>query len=162
MPCLAALGREEMLHLLVLFVFTTTLMMPNRAVSQVLGYLLPPAAHILEQPECPATIKKYKVTRKTKKGLLIPSQDGDVSGNGENHKVTLVNQGERVIVATRLVFLSFDIWDQYLSTWHHDYIRIIPMKEKRDTKYGRWFVSVFPLHTGIVYIDRVRFRAGMI
>ena len=125
-------------------------------------YIIKEVAHLIQQAGCPVEIRRYTVKRKTRDAVTDGIVGARITGNGVAHGVELVNPASRVVVATRFVFITYDVWDDFLHVAHTDYIWKLYKNEKRKTGWTRWQREEFPAHTGIAFIDRVRFEDGKV
>jgi hypothetical protein len=86
----------------------------------------------------------------------------DEAAEGLRHDVEYRNRGEGRIVAIQFGFVSFDVWNEFLSkTPALAGAGLSARGRDRNT----WFTSTdagVAFHTGVVYVDRVRFESGEI
>lgn len=117
-------------------------------------FAITPKSIVVKQPNSPVSIDSYSGKYKS----------GDTYGKGKGiqHKVSYSNASNRTIVAIRLGFVSFDIWNEKLDkTGGITIEKIPPGKTDKGTWVTRSYGS-FTFLTGVAYVDRVRFEDGEI
>jgi hypothetical protein len=110
-----------------------------------------PENHIVKQSESPIEITRYKAAF---------SRDD----YGINHSARYLTHGDRLIVAVRFGFVSFNIWNEFIDKSGGIAIKdIAPTTGKVSTDNGTWNFRCRgegEFHVGFVYVERVRFENG--
>lgn len=134
------------------------------------GFAIEPVSIIVRQVESPIKILDYSA-KYPHEAFGKPSID-EIS-----HKLEYENIGDKFIVAIRFKFISFNVFNEYLDSFHVYAIENIATKleerrEKREEGYtvkvpikkketwGQNCYEDFTFLTGIVFVEKVRFEDG--
>ena len=114
---------------------------------------LKPNAKIVAQPDAPITINTYSARYE---------QRSQYTQEGIQHELQYASKSDKTIVAIQFGLIAFDIWNEFL-----DRTAGITMDQMVAGKprTGRWVAtaySAFSFHTGVAYVNRVRFDDGTI
>ena len=125
-------------------------------ISVTPAYAIEPVAKVIEQPDSPLKITDYKAEYK-KRGAFT----GDIQ-EGIYQNVEYQNTGDKVIVAVRITFISFSVFNEFLDRTYGIEIDDMPAGK---TGKGTWIarsLADFSFLTGLVYVDAIRFGDGTI
>ena len=80
---------------------------------------------------------------------------------GIHHQAGYVNRTDRLIVAMRLGFVSFSVFNEFIDrTYGVDISDVKPGEEGGGLWVERFARADFSFLTGVVFVDRVRFEHG--
>ena len=84
------------------------------------------------------------------------------STNSIGHRIEYQNISDRMIVAIRFVFVSFDVWNKVLDiSTITDMDTVDPYKKKKEDGAAK-AISSLTFLTGTVFVHKVRFENGEI
>ena len=114
---------------------------------------LEPVAVIVAQPSAPLLITELEV---------VPfSAAGSNTGiEGVRWEVDYQNASDRQIVALRVGFVSFNAFNEYMFRFEGYLTKDIDAGRTDDGDWTQRRLGAFAFHTGVVYVDRVRFANG--
>ena len=108
---------------------------------------------IVEQATAPVLITAYRAEYQKRT---------DEAPEGLRHEVEYRNRSEQRIVAVQFGLVTFDVWDEFLdNTAALAAEGLGPRGRDRNTWLTATAAGV-AFHTGVVYVERVRFESGEI
>ena len=119
---------------------------------------LTPVEVISDQPDSPLRLTEFDAWHQDSSpygGQYNP-------GNPEriNYEVEIQNVSDRKVVAYRLGFVSFDVFNQYLSRSVGQAVEDLDPGDDEKMGWSDQKSNSGGFHTGVIYVDRVRFENG--
>lgn len=112
-----------------------------------------PDSKIVEQADAPVLVTAYRTE--------YQKRTADTS-EGIRHFVEYRNRSARKVVAVQFGLVVFDIWNEFLDRTAGLSTEPVAPRAREN---GTWLTpntSAFAFHTGVVYVDRIRYDTGEI